>query len=500
MALLLPLAAEALGGAAAGAGAPAARGVFGCLAGACGRAERRPAAVLGSTLDLALRAVVWASAEERALAGGAGEEQEEGREGGEGDLEAREEVEALQEELVAFAVKGATLLAEIGTEKGDVAIRDRLRRICFRALYRFTGRSPLTCPEHARTEWALALVRALRVLGVGEVTELVPALERPARAVTGEGSTSGEETDEVDDSGLWEERVGAALALHVSLLYPEGARLPMPEGADHKLDLACCHALVLLTPPPAPQAPWHEWYGALNVQKAVAVARVGAELTAAGGVEVSGRGHERQSLELCQALAAVACQHPYLEVRSDAVKALRTVLSALGPGTCLNVLREIYATYSTMAALRGLLVTYAKDRLARAWGGQGSGFAAECPRVGASANTFLSQAAVAFILAPIQDMGADITAELLQEELDAVIPALNALLFLVLRTQRASEADRAALLPLLGLARSRAPSLSAAAAAASAAIDARPVPPPPPLAFALGTVPVILARLADFPP
>ena len=212
------------------------------------------------------------------------------------------------------------------------------------------------------------------------------------------------------------------------------------------------------------------------------------------------RGHERQNLELCQALAAVACQHPALEVRSDAVRALRAVLSALGPGTCLDVLRELYAMYSSIAALRGLLVTYAKDRLARAWEGGGSGFAAECPRVGASANTFLSQAAVAFILAPIQDLGADIAAELLEEELEAVIPALNALLFLLLRAQRASEADRAALLPLLSLARSRSPSLSAAAAAASAAVHARPAPPPPPLAFALGTVPVILARLADFPP
>ena len=503
-ALLLPLAAEAL----AGGGRPrAARALFGALGDACGRAQRRPAAVLGSTLELALHAVEWASAEERALGARAGEGSPPGSPLGGGrrppelpgaalgrwtsrlscvtcepgltgpavieppppappapeEAEAREELEALQEALVQFAAGGAALLARCGAEVGAEAERGRLRRLCFRALYRFTGRSPLACKGHARTEWALALVGALRALGVTGAAGLLPA----AAAERGGGGEGGGTQE--DGDAAWEERVGAALALHASLMHAEEARLPLPEGPGSRLDLACAHAQALFVPPPprgdagGGPAPWHEWYGALNTRKGVEIARRGAEL--AGGrrarVEGSCRPDHR---ELCETLAAVAVQHPSKEVRSNAVRALRAFLASLGATACLEVLARL-CDLCNVPPLLGLLVTYTKDRLAEAWR-EGS-FAA-------GANAFLTPAAVELVLSPIPaEAETRISGERLEDEIEAVIPALNALRFLLLRARRASPEDRAMMEPLVAGAVAAAPHLRAPAEAAMAA---RPSP------------------------
>ena len=388
---------------------------------------------------------------------------------------------------MGFAAGAAALLARCGAEVGAEAERDRVRRLCFRALYRFTGRSPLTCKDHARTEWALALVGALRALGVAGAAGLLPAAAE-------EGGSGGEGGGVAGGDAAWEERVGAALALHTSLMHAEEARLPLPEGPGPRLDLACDHAQALFAAPPSRMdagggpAPWHEWYGALNSQKGVEVVLRCAVL--AGGRRAQGAGPwarcegpcRLDHRELCEALAALAVQHPSKEVRSNAVRALRAFLSVLGATACLETLTRLCAVCD-VPPLLGLLVTYTKDRLAEAWR-EGS-FAA-------GANAFLTPAAVELILLPIPAESENkLSGERLEDEIEAIIPALNALRFLLLRARRAPPDDRAALEPLVAGAVAAAPRLRAPAEAAMAAR------PPPDRALALRALLDVLFRLEE---
>ena len=228
-------------------------------------------------------------------------------------------------------------------------------------------------------------------------------------------------------------------------------------------------------------APWHEWYGALNTRKGVEIARRGAEL--AGGrrarVEGSCRPDHR---ELCETLAAVAVQHPSKEVRSNAVRALRAFLASLGATACLEVLARL-CDLCNVPPLLGLLVTYTKDRLAEAWreGSFAAGF-----------NAFLTPTAVELILSPIPaESETKLSGERLEDQIEAVIPALNALRFLLLRARRAPPDDRAALEPLVAGAVAAAPRLRAPAEAAMA------TRPPPDRALALRALLDVLFRLEE---
>ena len=356
-------------------------------------------------------------------------------------------------------VDAASSAADAAAEPNAAA--HGLPRLLLRALA--AGASHL--PAGASHPQLLPLRRLLHARGVTSWKALDAATAQPPRR---EADSDSDEPDDADEAQVARERadenrdviVGAALLAH-AWLTGQCEEHRGPDDSTGRLLPAATYATELLSGAAGVNA------AALGADLAAAACRT---VAASASVSSSGAPAEAMS-QLLTSLTSAMAQSPSPDVRERAYAALLQCLDVHAPWVRLEALRTLLKTCSA-PAVAALLFRRLKDDAAAAW-----------PQP-----PFGGPPAARFVLEWLKDAATDVTAESLHDDwqralslaevADAVIGALNALRFVLLRdasarhnvsslaTRESLDAVRTKVLQPL-----QAAAVTAAAALAAAPLD-----------------------------